>query len=223
MNVWIKFPERCIKNTKIDKSKIYEKASVSSKFKSKFVSDIDKIIWLYNLSASELNIEGTDELQEIQIFEIKLRNKDIDFNLLKIIDKAILSPVVFLLSYEKEYRYVLAYKKLSKDKTSTELKSSYLSSVWFEKDQAPESDLNISLSIKNLYFNLLKLFCEYEINDSNLDSYFQTYEKILKLESNIKTLRLKLSKQKQFNRKVEINIELQEKEQELNSLLNAKS
>ena len=56
-----------------------------------------KIIWKYKLSKDTINILGTNNVEEIQIFEIELKSKIIPKNILQIIDKAIPYPILYFL------------------------------------------------------------------------------------------------------------------------------
>ncbi|MFZ4084367.1 MAG: DUF4391 domain-containing protein [Vampirovibrionia bacterium] len=220
MKSWINFPDRCRNDSVITKSKIYDQAKVNSRLKEAFIEQVEKIIWRYKLSSSKLNIDSVDDLHEIQVIELQLKKEDLNAGVLKVIDEAILSPIIFLLNFQGHFRYFLAYKTLSQSKKEAILKSSYLNSEWVSVETTEKLTLSAELNMEALYFWLIKLFIPYALKETNLESYVQIYEKILKLEREIHKLKSRLSKEKQFKKKVNINIELQEKEKELKSLTN---
>lgn len=81
----------------------------NSKEKKDFVDFVDKIRWMHKLSFETINLQGK-EVSEIQIFEITLRaQNDID-HLLRIIDKAIPYPIIFLVSFETNKKIQLSKK-----------------------------------------------------------------------------------------------------------------
>ena len=82
------YPKQAKFGRKIPKSTIYENASVNAKLKEKFVNQIDKIIWQYKLAPNTLNLHATENVPEIQVFDIHLKTKEIDHALFEVIDKA---------------------------------------------------------------------------------------------------------------------------------------
>ena len=68
-------PKNCEVNKFIPKKVFYEKAGISISLKNEFVNLIDKIIWKYKLSVDTLGINKTDKVEEIQIFDIYLKEK----------------------------------------------------------------------------------------------------------------------------------------------------
>ena len=89
------YPVKARFGRKIAKSKLYENASVNTKLKDKFINQIDKIIWQYKLAPSTLNLDATDKVPEIQVFDIFIKSNQIDQALLEVIDKAIPLPIIF--------------------------------------------------------------------------------------------------------------------------------
>ena len=99
------FPDRCKVNKFIPKKTFYEKIGVSSAIKDEFINDIEKITWLYKLSEDTLGITKTEQTEEIQVFEVILKNKKLPKNIIKIISKSIPYKILFILKFEDEFFY----------------------------------------------------------------------------------------------------------------------
>ena len=71
----IKLPKECIVDKFIPKKIFYEKVSLSANLKQEFVDKLDKIYWKYKISEDTLNISKTENVEEIEIFELTLKEK----------------------------------------------------------------------------------------------------------------------------------------------------
>ena len=87
MYAYFEYPIKTKFNKLIPKNKIYEKVSINTALKDKIVKQIEKIVWLHKLSATTLNLNATDKITEIQVFDIELREDNLDEDVLKAIDK----------------------------------------------------------------------------------------------------------------------------------------
>ena len=96
----LELPQKAEVNKFIPKSKFFTKTTVNTKTKQLFADSVQKIIWRYKLSKETINILGTKEVEEIQIFEIELKEKDIPKNILSIIDKTIPYPILYIFTHK---------------------------------------------------------------------------------------------------------------------------
>ena len=83
-------PAQTIYNRRIPKSKFYQKLAAGSKLKELFVTQVDSIVWKHKLSRETTNLEPTEEVREIQVFEIVLKQKELSKDVLTNIDKAVM-------------------------------------------------------------------------------------------------------------------------------------
>lgn len=72
----IKLPEKCYVNRFLPKKIFYEKVEVSSGVKDEFVNLVERITWLYKLSPETIVITKTENIEEIQIFQIDVKEKN---------------------------------------------------------------------------------------------------------------------------------------------------
>lgn len=212
------FPKRSAFGRIVAKSKIYEHSTSNSRVKELFVREVEKIIWAYKLSPATTNLPASEEVQEIQVFTIILRTETFSEEVLQTIDKAIPSPILFYLSYKDKSKYIAAYKRPSEADKSKWVVSSYFETEWIS-DNSDKMELPVVLSMGALYQTLLKNIIPLPsrknetLNElvTRVDNLRVKERKAAKIESLMK-------KEKQFNRKVELNRSLNELKQEIEEL-----
>lgn len=199
----INLPDRCKVNKFIPKKTFYEKIGVSTSVKDDFINNIDKITWLYKLSEDTLGISKSQEVEEIQIFEIILKEKVLPKNIIKIISKAIPYKILFVLKYDKDYCY------------SIKVDNIYFTE-WNE-----DIELNINgLTLETIYENIVKSIIKENNNTNTFDDIIENKSKVDELTKKIEQLTNKVNNEKQFNKKVELNLELQRLKKEMEELKN---
>lgn len=196
-------PERCIVNKFIPKKVFYEKVALTSNIKDEFINLVQRITWLYKLSPDTLKINKTDRVEEIQIFQIDVKEKTIPKRAISVITKTIPYPILFVIKYNEEYCY------------SIKVHEEYYSE-WNE-----ELDFIFTgISLEHIYEHIVKKIIKEEHNQKNFEKLIQDNTKIEILKKKIEQQKRKVIEEKQFNRKVELNKELHELKKEMECLLN---
>ena len=201
------------KNTLVDKfipkNKFFSKTILNSKIKDDFTNQIKKITWKYKLSPETISVNKTSKVEEIQIFEIELKNKTTPNNILQVIDRLIPYPILYIFTYENDFKYWINLKN--------DLVKKYYFSEWNH-----ELDFNfVDTNLEKVYVNLIKKFItKVDTNENDFIKIVDTDNKINILNNEIKTIKNKIKSEKQFNKKVDLNKILQEKQNKLNSLIN---
>jgi hypothetical protein len=154
-SVVYKFPEASKFGKVVAKSKIYEHTTPTSKVKKLFVEQVEKTTWAYKLSPATINLPASDGVQEIQVFNVALRTGALASDVLKTIDKAIPSPLIFVLSYKGKCRYVAAYKRPSEADRTKCVVSAYFETEWIS-DSRKKAELPLVLNMADLYHFFLK-------------------------------------------------------------------
>lgn len=203
-------PKEAFVNKFIAKTKFYDKAKLNSKLQKEFVDKIQKITWKYKLAERTVGIAKTEAVTEIQIFEIELKEQVIPKNVLKVIDKSIPYQILYRFVYEDNVSYGITLK----EHTSV---ANYYFSEW-----NAELDFDFTgIDLEKVYQKLVKAFIRDEAqNKGNFNDIIDLDKKIKALEAEIVALESKISKEKQFNRKVEINKVLLEKKAMLERIVN---
>ena len=218
------YPKQAHFGRMIAKSKIYEHANASTALKEKFVAQIDKITWQYKLAPETINLTATPTVPEIQIFDILLRGNELDESLLKVIDKAIPFPIFYQIYRGNEVKVKAAYKRPSDSDKNKWVIESYFESEWIDVD-TPKETLPLALELGKLYEQMMKALLPKELiaNDAQtpIKDQVDLIEKIKAKERAYDKLKAKRDKEKQFNRKAELNTKLKKLQKELNRIKEA--
>ena len=198
----INLPKECKVDKFIPKKTFYEKVNITSSIKEEFAEKINKIYWKYKISEDTINISKTEDIEEIEVFELELKEKYNCKNIIRIITKNIPYPILFYIRYEKDFQYAIKYRE------------QIYFSEWNNELTFSFNGLNIGV----IYNNLVKIITNIDNSANDLDSEIQKQNEILKLENEIKKLESKIRSEKQFNIKVQYNeliAELKKKIEEL--------
>ncbi|HPM02891.1 MAG TPA: DUF4391 domain-containing protein [Candidatus Cloacimonadota bacterium] len=195
MNDNLKLPKEAFVNKFIPKNKFYEKLNLATKLQKEFIDKIQKITWKYKLAESTIGISKTDKVVEIQIFEIELKEQSIPKNVLKVIDKAIPYQILYRFVYNGRVAYAITLK----ENVSPE---QYYFSDW---DEPLNFDFS-GIDLEKVYQKLIKAFLRESLQvQGDFHDLISKERQLNTLEKEIKILESKIKKEKQFNKKVDIN------------------
>lgn len=212
-------PSSTLVNRKIPKNKFYEKLHVNQHLKELFTEQVESIIWKHKLSKETIRLEPKDDIEEVQVFEVHLKERTYSLDLLRSIDKAIPYPILHVIIYEDQVKLAIAYKERNQTDDDRSVVRSYHESEW-----QPVKDLNLNivqgLDLKTVYENIIRQLLPINVKpEIELPAVLEQQARIDKLALECQRLESKIRGEKQFNRKVELNMELQRKRKELNQLL----
>ncbi len=211
-----KFPDSARFGKVVPKTRICEKAKSPTKLKRLFAEQIDKIIWSYKLSPETINIPASDSVKEIQVFTIELKTENPDNALLAAIDRAVPSPIIFILGYGGKIRYAAAYKRPSLADANKWVVSDYCETEWIDMANSRQVELPIALNMGALYEALLRNFIQLPGNpEEGVEELIARVERLNALRREVAKLKNKRDKTRQFNRKVEINAQIKRLEGEV--------
>lgn len=216
------FPSQAKFGRVIPKSKIYEHASISSALRQKFIEQIDKIVWSYKLAEETLNIPATDKIPEIEVFDVYLKGNTIDEAVLKAIDRAIPLPIFFVIHRKDgDIKAKAAYKRPSEAESGKWVIESYFESDWLSADTALQP-LPTALDLEKLYTQMIKALMPQTISQAaktdDIEQEVERAKRIEALQKEYKRLKAKRDREKQFNKKVQLNERLHELKAEIEKL-----
>ena len=196
-------PKSCYVNKFIPKKVFYEKVGVSSNVKEEFVNLVDRITWLYKLSEDTLGLTKTEEIEEIEIFQIDVKEKKVPTNVIKTITKGVQYKVLFVIKYQDNYCYSIKVEDI-------------YNSEWNDNI---EFNFN-AINLRTVYENIVKKIIKEETNEKSFSKIIEDNNYKKELENKINKLKQKIKSEKQFNKKVELNKELNNLKKEMEELLN---
>lgn len=225
MSTLFDYPKQSYFGRVLPKNKVYQHGGLSRKMQAMFVEQIKQITWAYKLAPETVNLSATDEVKEIQVFRLRLHTRNISENVLAAIDKAVPFPIIFELLHHDNIRIMAAYKRPSDSDSSKWVVSAYLAGEWIAAD-SKRHNLPLALNMDGLYEKLLSPLMPHSMPESmpplspvlaeqtaakaDLRSQIAHIEALKAQETNISKIEARLSREKQFNRKVEINSQLRE-------------
>jgi len=192
---------KIVKN--IPKNSFYEKADMSSAVKKKFVDYVVSIYLVNKLSPDTLNIKSTKNVEEIFVFQIKL--KDVKYldkieDVLSVIDKSVPYPILFVLIVDdQEVMYKIAYKQKNKIDDNKSVIETYLSKDILEL----KDNLYNSLNLEILYERILRLFLNVDDNIEIVEAIHQ-YKSKEYLKKELEILEKKVVREKQPDKQYSI-------------------
>ena len=243
-----KFPEAAKFGRVIPKEKLYIQAGANAELKQLFVEQVAQIKWAYKLAESTINLAKTEQVHELEVIHIKLKAKTLDEKILTAIDKAIPHPTLFMLTRdakeanttEQEIAYQAAHKLRTTTQSNKEKwqQSAYLKSQWLVPSSQLTAPLPAATSLESLYNQLLEALIplglqgEHNVqepksahehskpqqNKRSLEDKLADLAAIEKLNKQIKQTKAKRDKEKQFNRKRELNDEFKTLKKQLAAL-----
>lgn len=194
-------------NRRIPKQKFYDNAQLSPTIKRAFVDQIRKITWKNKLSPATINLQPSEGIEELEVFEIQLNTNAINEAILRTIDKAIPYHILYVLEYEGKSQIWIPFKEKSAN-------GSYKTDLYYHSDWQSEEDLKLTvngLTMKELYEGFVKQIAKDEIEkddsqtSSNLKDSIEKTKKKKDLEKKIAKIQAQVRNEKQFNKQVELN------------------
>ena len=199
------YPARTLVDKSIRKSKFYSEGSANTRVERLFIEQIESIYWANKLSSATMNIESQEDLREVQIFSVNARVEMLDIEIFRYIDKLIPSPIIFEVYFQDRVKVIAAYKRLNQADKSKVVIGDYFQTEWLPIER---QDLPLFLRLSELYEFLISQLLPNKTNASSLADKMRLNQEIALLETRIKQLEQQLKREKQFNRKAELNINL---------------
>ncbi|MBB6627930.1 DUF4391 domain-containing protein [Nocardioides sp. KIGAM211] len=211
-----RWPDHGRVDRSVPKERLYAEAGVSAKLKQQFVDDVQRIRWAYKIGVESVRLAPVEPFDEFQVFEVDLKGADLTDGVLKAIDMAIPSPIIFELTRPTgEIQVVAARKELG---VRGPRLSSYFRSNW-QSNGVGRRDLPPALNLPGLYEAILtSLLAVTGRPGEGLSEAIERMARVTQLEREIGTLTRRLRTEPQLNRKIELRRELKAKQATLEEL-----
>lgn len=231
---FLNIPDSCWIGSTIYKKLFYENADLSASEKTLFTDVINKITWLYCLKPETINIPAyKDEVRdypEIEVIEVLVHK---DYRLKRIAEimmRTIPYPMLLIFKLEDKRQFYVAHQRTNQSDSSKNTIEEFIATGWLTSDSALFDKLDIKqmrfTNFYTLYSDIVDVISIYKLStimpmDDNITGAEarELSTKIEDIEQRIISLRSKLKKENQFNRKMELNIEIKRLEQSKNKLL----
>ena len=221
-SVLVSWPQQATFGRVVPKSKIYEHAGANTRVKDLFVQQVEQITWRYKLAPGTINLPAQPGVQEIQVFGIQLKSDSLNDEVLRAIDEAISTLLVFEVTRgsgdQAQTRMVVAYKRPNEADASRQVISAYYGTDWVPA-AAERAPMPVAVDMAQLYAGLLGhvMSLPQRAGESLADWVART-EQAGVLQREVARLKGRVAKEKQFKRRVDLNAELRKLRIELNGL-----
>lgn len=216
------YPKQAEFGRVLPKNKIYEHSGANTRLKDLFVEQVEQIVWRYKLAPETINLASKPGVPEIQVFAIQLKTPELHHDVLRCIDGAVQFPIIFELTQgqgaEARTQVAAAYKQPSEADTASWVRSEYFESGWMPatSERAP---LPLALDLGGLYEQMLQRLVPITARTHEpFSDLIARTETVMTKAKEVAKAEARLAKEKQFNRKVEINATLRQLKAEFEQL-----
>lgn len=214
----IDYPKQAAVGRVLPKNKIYEYSGANTRLQRLFVERVEQIVWQYKLAPETINLPARPGVPEIQIFSIQLKSTEMHEDVLRCIDGAIPFPIIFELSVDDRTQVIAAYKRPNESDTSRWVLSDYFATDWLPSD-CERAAMPLALDLGGLYEKALHRLIPMPARlQESLADLIVRVELVAAKQREVEKAASRLAKEKQFNRKVELNAQFRQLKNELQAL-----
>ena len=192
-------------NRRVAKEKLYANAPLTPQVRSMIRDQIESVIWRNKLADSTIGINAGEVVIEIQVFEIRLRQRELDKRILLAIAKAIPYKILFIITFGEEAQAWM------------EAAGTFYHTPW-----VPLEGLTLKfqgLNLDAVYENLVRQIADGRLGtEGNIADAVERDRRRQKLERDIAALEKKMLRERQFNRQVELSSKVKRLIKELEGL-----
>jgi hypothetical protein len=220
------YPPQAAFGRVLPKSKVFAFGHVTRRVKDLFATEIERIVWRFKLAPETTNLPAGPGVAEIQVFGVDLKPGILDAteDILRCIDNAIGFPIIFELLAPKPkgdpLRVTSAFKRPSDANSSKWVVGEYFSTTWLPVDTM-RSPLPVALNLATLYEQMLRqLMPIVGKPGETLNALAERHHLMAVKQRELAKLESRLQREKQFNRKIEINAHIRGVKADLEALAN---
>lgn len=214
----VSYPKQAEFGRVLPKNKIYEHSGANTRLKDLFVEQVEQIVWRYKLAPETTNLPAKPGVPEIQVFAIQLKTPELNHDVLRCIDGAVQFPIIFELSFDGRTTVIAAYKRPNESDASRWVLSDYFATVWLPPE-IERAAMPLALDLGGLYEQVLhRLIPTPARPQESLTDLVARVELVAAKQRDVEKTISRLAREKQFNRKVDINATLRQLKTELEQL-----
>lgn len=204
---------------KIPKETIYQQTEANHEIKQLFVNQIAEIRWRNKLASDTLNLASTADISEIQVFDITLKVDvtALDHRILETLDRTIPSTIFYQIynAQKTAMQCIMAAKRANVRNEKQMIIQDYFSTEWVTLTGEYQS-LPVAVDLTGLYHALLRsLLTEPPLPNESLALQLERVALLKQYRHSLTKLQNQLKREKQFNRKVEINKKINQLKQQI--------
>ncbi len=204
-----------------EKTKVDLKFKISDLFKTikadKLVKadakNIISVILTNTLSPERTNLEASDNVKEIYVFDINLNSNKVPEQFIEALNRGINLQTLFKLKYNNLVKYIISIKQVNEDRMKV-LK--IFETDWLREEK---QDFPITTKLEAVFKEMLRFVTGYRFRpDEDFESYTNRLATIKKLHSEIEKQTRIMNAEKQPNIRMKLNDELKQLKKQLQML-----
>lgn len=209
----IDFPESTAVHRRIPKEAFYKHLPLTAALKTKFVSDVDRIVVQNSLTKRNLNLAKDGEIEEILLLSIILKEQSFDGKIAEAIARQNPHKLIFLLTYEETRQLAVYHSKLyrtewmKKDDLTLTLRGNTLDEIW--------DDLVRQIAVSSE--------AVLQRQDQTIDEQLKVQDEIDRLKKLIQKTDRAAWKEQQPKKRFELHTRLQEYKRQLEEITNGEA
>jgi len=235
----LEIPESCALGKRVYKKLFYENAPLNAADKKAFIEDIDDIHWLYTLKPETINIaryqDDEHDYQEVALLQVTLKSPKAYKRITQVMQRAIPYPLMLVFVDGSRIALSIADKRINRADREKITVEAFYETDWMdlanlnEFEQAfLESCVITRFSYHNFYEfygdlteRIIALNCAHLSGTFTLENTLSREERIDLLnlirqrQQHIAELRAALKNESQFNRKVQLNVQIKKLAEDL--------
>jgi hypothetical protein len=209
-SVLFSYPAKAAFGRTLPKNKIYEHSGANTRLKTLFVKQVEQVVWQYKLAPDTINLPASAAVPEIQIFSMHLKTREVADDVLRCLDAAVQYPLLFELHHAEQVQMKACYKRPNAADASKWVLSDYFASPWLPT-HSPRTALPIALNLALLYEQLLRGLLPLPARpQETLAALVERVSAVRNMQRELEQTQQRLTRERQFNRKVEINAQVRE-------------
>ena len=193
-------------NKRIPKQKFYDNLNVNPVLKHCFVNQIKIVYWANKIAPATVNLAEGKNVTEIEVFLVRRKEKALDENVLKLIDREIPYHILFILEYDGVYKAVIGYKEAASSGKIAFKVDRYYQTDWMTEAELPLhlEGLNMDAVYESFVRQIAGDSLQIAVPQETLAESVARDERREKLQKQIAKLQSKIRKEKQLNRQMEL-------------------
>ena len=222
------YPKKAAFGRVLPKNKVYAFGKATRRLRDLFAAEINQIVWRFKLAPETINLPAGPGVTEIQIFGVELKPgvDEPSEDILHCIDNAIAFPIFFEVTAPADtadrIKVITAYKRPNEADSSKCVVGDYFSTDWLAADTT-RSPLPVALNLTGLYEQMLRQLMPIKAGPGeSLQALAERHRSMTIKQRELQKLEAQLKREKQFNRKVELNAHLRAVKAEVDGLTNRK-
>jgi len=210
------YPASTLVERPVPKSKFQVNRRPSARIRDLLTRQVREIRWHAKLAPETVNLPATPRAPDIQVFRLLLKDAEVHPDLIDYLDKALPRPLIFQIETEDgQIAHSIAYKRPAEAGADR-----WVVGARFASDFASRPDsfppLPAAVDLERLYAaHFAPILPLAGRSGEALSSWIERCERHRTLRRKVDQLAAKVRREKQFNRRVELNRELNQWRSEL--------